>query len=370
MVKIFNHKDSTPTHINDLSENEEKYKPVVKRFSHVKPTKNLVSEDKFRQPQSEKQEKHIKSTNKKKPSVLFSNKIKSIKSDLIIVEEEFKNEVDRVCKQEFQDVNLNNGDYLIIINIYHSIVFNDPVFQIEFGNEESKKFQQLQGFLSDYAKLGKVDKILGLGQVIIKLSKSIDIDIFNPNRVGTKLSKIFGNHNQKIRKIKYEFDRVSDNIDERIDRVFDNLAEMRAHLEKFRYWSIELRNLNRNLLFKMVALILRIEREKNSNQQENINLSTSSINNDFDSIKRWERKIKTLLSLKQSIDLTFPQIDLYISNLLGSFEQLEKIKVDVIQVWKQQFLTVIAIDESSDSILYYELTDVQEQLIRNIEELR
>ncbi|EMV9369008.1 hypothetical protein AADU81_002788 [Vibrio alginolyticus] len=370
MIKTFHHKDLDPTHVNELPENEEKHELAVKKFSHIKSNRSLVSEESFEHLQSEKYWKNIKYNNKKKPSVLFCNKIKSIQSDLVNVEEDFKIEVDKLCRREFKNVNLNNGDYLVIINIYNSIIFNDPMCQIEFGNVESKKFQQLQGFLSDYAKLSKVDKILGLGQIIIKLAKSIDIDIFNPHKFGTKLSKLFGNHNQKIRKIKYDFDYVSDNIDERINRVFDNLAEMRTHLEKFQYWSIELQSLNKNLIFKILALILRMDKEKKSIQQESINLSDSFKKNGFDSIKRWERKVQTLLSLKQSIDLTFPQIELYSSNLLGSFEQLEKIKVDIIQVWKQQFLTVIAIDESNDSILYYELNDIQEQLIRNIEELR
>ncbi|WP_045462407.1 toxic anion resistance protein [Vibrio hyugaensis] len=369
MVKTFHNKKSNQNSSVVLPRNEESRKSTVKQFDSIKPTKTLLSESEYARGQEKKIEKTTELIPKKVPSVLFSSKVSAIQSDLISVEESTRNKIDKVCSHEFNDIELSNSEYLLIRNIYDSIKFNDPAFQIEFGNEESKKFQELQGFLSDYAKLGKVDRILDLGKTIIRIAKSINIDIFNPNKIGTRLSKIFGTRSEKVRKIKYEFDSASDSIDVRINRVFDNLSEMQSTLEQFQLWERELRSLNRILQLKTIALIIKLEEESTFN--DSLSGETSGIfkSNDEEFAKRWERKVQTLFSLNNSIILTYPQIDLYKSNLLLGFERFEKIKVDIIQVWKQQFLTVIAVDESNDSIFYFELNDIQEQLIRNIEEL-
>ncbi|MCL9783465.1 toxic anion resistance protein [Vibrio sp. S4M6] len=306
------------------------------------------------------------------PSVLFRNKIKSIKSDVLTIDADLKKAIDDICNREYQELQLSNGDYLLISNIHSAIEFYEPTCQIEFGSQLSKQFQDIQGYLSDYAKVGKVDRILDLGRVIIELAKGININIFNPNKLGTKISKLLGNRQQKIRKIKYDFDNISDRIDAKINRVFDNLKETHATLDEFGDWIQKLTDLHHELQMSLVALKLRIEREK---QAHNDGVSQSGSSNAFaqtnqDLFERWERKVHILSALNQSISLTFPQVNLYRSNLLTSFERLEEIKVNIIQVWKQQFLTVIAVDESSDATMYYELNDVQEQLIRNIEELK
>ncbi|GLT19695.1 hypothetical protein GCM10007938_34780 [Vibrio zhanjiangensis] len=368
MIKKFYSEQSNLQSKTALTETDKGSRSVIKQFGHVQPTKKLLSESESRQ---DKQSNNIdNSVTKKMPSVLFSKKISTMQTDLVTVDESIKSKIDEVCAREFKDLALINSDYFIITNHYESIRFHDPSFQIEFGSDESKRFQELQGFLSDYAKLSKVDRILDLGKIIIKIAKSIDIDIFNPRKIGTKLSKILGTRNAQVRRIKHEFDNASDGIDLRINRVFDNLSEMKSNLEKFQAWNRDLQSLNKNLQFKMIALRLKINDEESLSLANNNDSPNIFHRSDNESTKRWERKMQTLFSLNQSINLTFPQIDLYSSNLISSFERFEKIKVDIIQVWKQQFLTVIAVDESNDSMLYFELNDIQDQLIRNIEELR
>ncbi|UTZ21480.1 hypothetical protein [Vibrio campbellii] len=373
MVKTFHSKNSTQNNNAVSPATKEPVKPKVKQFGHVESTRVINQDGDGSEAQVTKIEPTqvpVAAPSPKAPSVLFSNKISSIQSDIIDIEQELKAKIDHKRETEFPDLEINNSDYLIIANIFNSIKFDDHVLQIEFGKEESKKFQEVQGFLSDYAKLGKVDQILELGKVVIKLAKSININIFNPSKISTMIHGLMGSRREKVRKIRHEFDGVSDVIDARINRVFDNLQETHSTLEQFQFWTRELKSLNKKLQFKMLALKLKLESIDTSNTAENddIPIAFQSSNNDV--IQRWERKSQTLFALNQSITLTFPQLDLYTSNLLVSFERLEEIKVNILQVWKQQFLSVIAADESNDTTLYYELQNIQDQLIRNIEELR
>ena len=373
MVKTFHSKISTQNNNAVSPATQAPVEPKVKQFGHIESTRVINQDGDGSEAQVTKIEQTqvpVAAPSPKAPSVLFSNKISSIQSDIIDIDQEVKAKIDHKCESEFPDLEINNADYLIITNIFNSIKFDDPVLQIEFGKEESKKFQDVQGFLSDYAKLGKVDQILELGKVVINLAQSININIFNPNKISTKLYSLLGNRREKVRKIRYEFDSASDVIDARINQVFDNLQETTSTLEQFQFWTKELNSLNKKLQFKILALKLKLESINSSNCQSDNDIPNVFQSSNNDVIQRWERKAHTLLALNQSINLTFPQLNLYTSNLLSSFERLEEIKVNILQVWKQQFLSVIATDESNDSTLYYELHNIQEQLIRNIEELR
>ncbi|WP_415674741.1 hypothetical protein, partial [Vibrio neptunius] len=216
MIKTFHHKVASKS---DKSQNLEddassslqssSGSPKVKQFFGVASSRNKHDES----PASEESLKEsIKSENgssnqgvDRKPSVLFSNKIKSIQSDVVDIDESLIQRIELLCEKEFNGLVLSKGEHLIISNIKSAINFDDPSCQIEFGSQLSKRFQDVQGFLSDYAKIGKVDRILELGKVIIELAKSIDINIFNPNKISTKISSFLGSKKQKIRKLKFEF---------------------------------------------------------------------------------------------------------------------------------------------------------------------
>ncbi|MBN3493958.1 hypothetical protein [Vibrio neptunius] len=381
MIKTFHHKVASKS---DKSQNLEddassslqssSGSPKVKQFFGVASSRNKNDE-------SAASEESLKDSSKsengfsnqgvdRKPSVLFSNKIKSIQSDVVDIDESLIQRIELLCEKEFNGLVLSKGEHLIISNIKSAINFDDPSCQIEFGSQLSKRFQDVQGFLSDYAKIGKVDRILELGKVIIELAKSIDINIFNPNKISTKISSFLGSKKQKIRKLKFEFDSVSDRIDLRINRIFDNLNETHTTLDEFRKWSQELSKLQSEVRLNIIALTLIIESRSGIDSQINRDLPELFRDGNKEALKRWDRKLNNLKALGQSIELTFPQMELYTSNLVTSFERLEEIKVNIIQVWKQQFLSVIAVDESNDATIYYELNDIQETLIKNIEDLQ
>ncbi|MER2497513.1 hypothetical protein ABS858_15570 [Vibrio neptunius] len=381
MIKTFHHKvasksDKRQNLEDDASSSLQSSSgsPKVKQFFGVASSRNKHDES----PASEESLKEsIKSENgssnqgvDRKPSVLFSNKIKSIQSDVVDIDESLIQRIELLCEKEFNGLVLSKGEHLIISNIKSAINFDDPSCQIEFGSQLSKRFQDVQGFLSDYAKIGKVDRILELGKVIIELAKSIDINIFNPNKISTKISSFLGSKKQKIRKLKFEFDSVSDRIDLRINRIFDNLNETHTTLDEFRKWSQELSKLQSEVRLNIIALTLIIESRSGIDSQINRDLPELFRDGNKEALKRWDRKLNNLKALGQSIELTFPQMELYTSNLVTSFERLEEIKVNIIQVWKQQFLSVIAVDESNDATMYYELNDIQQTLIKNIEDLQ
>lgn len=141
-------------------------------------------------------------------------------------------------------------------------------------------------------------------------------------------------------------------------------------MDEFRKWSQELSKLQSEVRLNIIALTLVIESRSGIDSQINRDLPELFRDGNKEALKRWDRKLNNLKALGQSIELTFPQMELYTSNLVTSFERLEEIKVNIIQVWKQQFLSVIAVDESNDSTMYYELNDIQQTLIKNIEDLQ
>ncbi|MFW7523728.1 hypothetical protein ACODM8_06225 [Vibrio ostreicida] len=381
MIKTFHHKVASKSDTNQNLEDESPSSlqssseaPKVKQFFGVASSSSQknnppVIEEPLESTTTSEEVPSYQNI-ERKPSVLFSNKIKSIQSDVVDVDDSLMKIAESVCEKEFNGFVLSKGEYLMINNIKSSINFDDPSCQIEFGSQLSKRFQDVQGFLSDYAKIGKVDRILQLGTAIIDLAKSIDIDIFNPNKISTKISSFLGSKKQKIRKVKFEFDSASDRIDLRINKIFDNLSETHNTLDEFRKWSKELTSLQREVRLSVIALMLTIQSPSGIDNQGSSDLPEVFRDGNKESLQRWERKLNNLRALGQSIELTFPQMDLYTSNLVTSFERLEEIKVNIIQVWKQQFLSIIAEDESNDSTMYYELNDIQETLIRNIEELQ
>ncbi|MUK91852.1 hypothetical protein GNP80_05295 [Aliivibrio fischeri] len=347
MIKTF-HTKNVP---NQLSANTES-QPKVQLFTHIKPSNRKSSQPEIHTP-----------------TVLFTNKVRAIQTDILPIDEQLKMAASMVCTQIFPELKLRNNDYLELGNMKAEIKFYEAYYQIEFGNTYSKKFQDIQGFLSDYAKVGKVDSILDFGKELIQIARSININIFNPNKIGTKLSSFLGNRQSKVNRIKCEFDGVSDHIDAKLNSVYENLSDTYDTLESFNYWSKEMTELHQKLRLSIIALTLRVEEEKLLNSDDNsAPLAFQSGNADI--IQRWERKINMLLALNQSVTMTFPQMNLYTSNLVTSFERLEEIKVNIIQVWKHQFLGVIAADESSDARMFSELSHIQEQLIKNIEELK
>lgn len=352
MIKTFHSKP--PSKTSDTSE-----KPI-KKFEHIA------------QKQPAPQQKTTSSTpasKSRQPSVLFKNRVHAIKSDIVVMSPEWREKIHNIVANEFENLTVSKSERLFIKNKYLEIKLEDSIQQIELGNELSKRFQRIQADLSDYAKIGKVDHILDLGQVIIQIAQGIDIDIFNPNKITTKLSRFLGTKQQKAQRIKYEFDYASDQVDLKINKVYDNISTIKTFLTEFDCWHKELVGLQKDTLLTIIALKLKIADQEHHQDEEQGSIFERNGNWQY-VIERWKKKVHTLNSLNQSILLTFPQINLYRTNLTTSFERLETIKINIIQVWKQQFLTVIAIDESNSTSLYYDLKEVQDTLITNIKELQ
>jgi len=308
----------------------------------------------------------------KKPTVLFKNKIQSLKSDIISVDENMNGKIDKfIYSLGFENIGISSSDKLIIENIYNAIEISNMAYQIEFGKSLSKEFQKIQSNLSDYAKIGEVDSILDLGENIIEMAINININIFNKNKLSTKLYNVLGTRKYKVNKLKHEFDFSSDQIDEKINKVYDNMTLAKKYFKEFDSWIKQLVKLHNDVILNIIALSLKIESFSYPTQNKNTVLDMQSINHvsEKQNHERWERKLNTLNNLKQSIVLTSPQVDIYKSNLASSFERLESIKVNIIHTWKQQFLTIIAVDESNETSIYEDLKEVQNNLKNNIKEL-
>ncbi|MCG7498075.1 toxic anion resistance protein [Vibrio sp. Of7-15] len=342
---------------------------MVKTF-HSSNNKNIkLFSDVKKKPKNE-------DSHKKAPSVLFFNKAHKVNSNIDIPDDWKQRVDDLLSTQEFNNLSFTDNDYLKSRVYFDEIDIENINYQIEFGNDLSQRFQNVQGDLSDYAKLGKVDKLTWLGNKVIDIAKSINISIFNPNKLSTKLSRLLNNRKTKVDRIKVEFDFACDQIDKDIDTVFNDLDKMKSTMHEFDALMNEIESIYNDLNIRLLSLKLKISHYTSENlsgdnlDSDNLDpFYIDKISNNKESILRWERKISNLMILRQSVLLTLPQLKLYSSNLISGFTRLEYIRANIIQIWKQQFLTAIAIDEKSEVSLFHELNDVQESLFNSIAEL-
>ncbi len=305
------------------------------------------------------------------PGVLFSHQVKSVNGD-IDIPSAWKQTVDAERSAETE---ISNHDYLKVRTYSGEITIESTTDQIEFCNHLSKRFQTVQGELSDYAKLGKVDQLTDLGSSVIDIAKSIDISIFNPKKMTSRIATLMRTKKGKIEFVKHEFDFACDQIDAKIDSVFQDLTSMKSTLSEFEARMSEVQSIYQELELRILAARVKLTAftaEINSDtsvSRSSDPFAADKLSTQKEAISRWERKISNLQVLRQSLLMTLPQLKLYSSNLVNGFSRIEEIRTNIIQVWKQQFLTAIALHEKSEVSLYYELNDVQEKLFASIMEL-
>ncbi|MEI8593484.1 toxic anion resistance protein [Photobacterium sp. Hal280] len=305
------------------------------------------------------------------PGLLFSSQVKSVNGE-IDIPSDWKNSVDAILGEGSE---ISSNDYLKIRTFSDEINIESATAQIEFCNHLSKRFQDVQGELSDYAKLGKVDKLTDLGSVVIDIVKSIDVSIFNPKKMSSRIATFMRTKKGKIEFIKHEFDFACDQVDTKIDSVFQDLTSMKSTLSEFEHRMSEVHSIYKELELRILAAKIKLA---SFNSELHSDKSSELASNPFEidlvatkkeAVSRWDRKLSNLQVLRQSLLMTLPQLKLYSSNLVNGFSRLEDIRTNVIQVWKQQFLTAIALHEKSEISLYYELNEVQEKLFSSIIEL-
>lgn len=305
------------------------------------------------------------------PGLLFSSQVKSVNGE-IDIPSDWKKSVDAILGEGSE---ISSNDYLKIRTFSDEINIESATDQIEFCNHLSKRFQDVQGELSDYAKLGKVDKLTDLGSVVIDIVKGIDVSIFNPKKMSSRIATFMRTKKGKIEFIKHEFDFACDQVDTKIDSVFQDLTSMKSTLSEFEHRMSEVHSIYKELELRILAAKIKLA---SFNSELHSNKSSEVASNPFEidivttkkeAVSRWDRKLSNLQVLRQSLLMTLPQLKLYSSNLVNGFSRLEDIRTNVIQVWKQQFLTAIALHEKSEISLYYELNEVQEKLFSSIIEL-
>ena len=357
---------------------------MVKTFHNTKNTQQSSS-----QPEGEKRENTIKTftqvsaspANKQSvkngapresrgATVMFKNQVHTIKTDVNLANKNVVKQIDAMIASQFPQFVINKHEYIFVENISNQIQILDPLYQVDFGADYSKRFQRIQAFMSDYVKDSQVMDLTRLCNMIIQIANSIDIDIFNPDKISTKISRLLGSRRQKVANIRKEFDYACDQIDARLDAAHAEFARLRDQLEQFRQVIAEINHLERDVNLALIALTMRL----NTVNDEQSSLQTSVWNkvNDLEKQRindRWQRKVTNLQALAQSIMLTIPQVTLYEQNWVNSFGCIEEIKVNLVQVWKQQFLTVVAVDESSDVSMFYDLQQAQECFVKGIREL-
>lgn len=305
------------------------------------------------------------------PGLLFSNQVKSVNGE-IDIPSDWKKSVDAILGEGSE---ISANDYLKVRTFSDEINIESATAQIEFCNHLSKRFQDVQGELSDYAKLGKVDKLTDLGSVVIDIVKSIDVSIFNPKKMSSRISTLMRTKKGKIEFIKHEFDFACDQVDAKIDSVFQDLTSMKSTLSEFEDRMSEVHSIYKELELRILAAKIKVaafNAELHSDKNSEITSNPFEIDivaTKKEAVSRWDRKLSNLQVLRQSLLMTLPQLKLYSSNLVNGFSRLEDIRTNVIQVWKQQFLTAIALHEKSEISLYYELNEVQEKLFSSIIEL-
>ncbi|MDO6708383.1 toxic anion resistance protein [Photobacterium sp. 1_MG-2023] len=338
-------------------------KPKIKDFASVEREKPKEISTPVAAPQPEKPHRS--------PGVLFSHQVKSVNGE-VDIPADWKHQVDA---EKQPDVELSSNDYLKVRTYSEEINLESATAQIEFCNHLSQQFQEIQGELSDYAKLGKVDQLTDMGSSVIDIAKSIDISIFNPRKVTSKIATLMRTKKGKIEFVKHEFDFACDQIDAKIDSVFQDLTSMKSTLTDFEVRMASVQSIYQELELRVLAAKVRLTvfREEISQAQSSQSASdpfaADKVSSKKEALSRWERKITNLQVLRQSLLMTLPQLKLYSSNLVNGFSRLEEIRTHIIQVWKQQFLTAIALHEKSEVSLYYELNDVQEKLFTSIMEL-
>ncbi|MGB7998045.1 MAG: toxic anion resistance protein, partial [Photobacterium halotolerans] len=166
-----------------------------------------------------------------------------------------------------------------------------------------------------------------------------------------------------------------DQVDEKIDSVFQDLTSMKSTLSEFEHRMSEVHSIYKELELRILAAKIKVAAfNAELHSDKNSEIASNPFEIDIvatkkEAVSRWDRKLSNLQVLRQSLLMTLPQLKLYSSNLVNGFSRLEDIRTNVIQVWKQQFLTAIALHEKSEISLYYELNEIQEKLFSSIIEL-
>ena len=356
MVKTFH--NTKNTHQSSSQQEDEILKHTVKTFSQVQKNEQKTKAELVLPRES------------RGATVIFKNQVHTIKSDLNLADSKIVSQIDTIIENQFPHFKINNSEYIVVDNISNKIDILDPLYQVDFGSDYSKRFQAIQAFMSDYVKDSQIMDLTRLCDVIIHIVKSIDIDIFNPDKISTKIARFLGSRRQKVASIRKEFDYACDQIDARLDKAHADFSRLRSQLEEFRRVIADTKQLERDVSLALIALIMRLESINRSEHDLPSGIWNQVNEKEKQRVKeRWQRKLTNLQALSQSILLTLPQVTLYEQNWVNSFGCIEELKVNLVQVWKQQFLTVVAVDESSDVSMFYDLQQAQECLVDGIREL-
>lgn len=358
MVKTFH--NTKNTHQSSSQQEDEILKHTVKTFSQVQKNEQKTKAELVLPRES------------RGATVIFKNQVHTIKSDLNLADSKIVSQIDAIIENQFPHFKINNSEYIVVDNISNKIDILDPLYQVDFGSDYSKRFQAIQAFMSDYVKDSQIMDLTRLCDVIIHIVKSIDIDIdiFNPDKISTKIARFLGSRRQKVASIRKEFDYACDQIDARLDKAHADFSRLRSQLEEFRRVIADTKQLERDVSLALIALIMRLESINRSEHDLPSGIWSQVNEKEKQRVKeRWQRKLTNLQALSQSILLTLPQVTLYEQNWVNSFGCIEELKVNLVQVWKQQFLTVVAVDESSDVSMFYDLQQAQECLVDGIREL-
>lgn len=356
MVKTFH--NTKNTHQSSSQQEDEILKHTVKTFSQVQKNEQKTKAELVLPRES------------RGATVIFKNQVHTIKSDLNLADSKIVSQIDAIIENQFPHFKINNSEYIVVDNISNKIDILDPLYQVDFGSDYSKRFQAIQAFMSDYVKDSQIMDLTRLCDVIIHIVKSIDIDIFNPDKISTKIARFLGSRRQKVASIRKEFDYACDQIDARLDKAHADFSRLRSQLEEFRRVIADTKQLERDVSLALIALIMRLESINRSEHDLPSGIWNQVNEKEKQRVKeRWQRKLTNLQALSQSILLTLPQVTLYEQNWVNSFGCIEELKVNLVQVWKQQFLTVVAVDESSDVSMFYDLQQAQECLVDGIREL-
>src|SRR5690606_28827266 len=140
----------------------------------------------------------------------------------------------------------------------------------------------------------------------------------------------------KIEFIKHEFDFACDQVDAKIDSVFQDLTSMKSTLSEFEHRMSEVHSIYKELELRILAAKIKLA---SFNSEFNSNKSSEVASNPFEidivatkkeAVSRWDRKLSNLQVLRQSLLMTLPQLKLYSSNLVNGFSRLEDIRTNVI----------------------------------------
>ncbi|WP_342608821.1 hypothetical protein [Vibrio tritonius] len=136
MVKTFH--NTKNTHQSSSQQEDEILKHTVKTFSQVQKNDQKTKAELVLPRES------------RGATVIFKNQVHTIKSDLNLADSKIVSQIDAIIENQFPHFQINNSEYIVVDNISNKIDILDPLYQVDFGSDYSKRFQAIQAFMSDH----------------------------------------------------------------------------------------------------------------------------------------------------------------------------------------------------------------------------